>query len=510
VPEPKVYLVGAGPGDPGLVTLRARELIGQADVLVYDYLVDPGLLRWCEEDCEQVYVGKKAGFHALPQDEIEALLVDRFRAGKLVVRLKGGDPFVFGRGGEEARRLAEDGVDFEIVPGVSASLAAAAFAGIPLTHRDTASSVILVTGHEDPSKTAVSVDWRALAVPNTTICIYMGMGRLPEISRELILGGLDPETPAACVQWASLGRQRTCVATLATLPEAVSRERLTAPAMIIVGDVVGFRDTIAWFEKKPLLGRKVAVTRNREQAGKLASRLEAKGAEVLRLPLLSIVPATDPEVEEEVFGELGSYEWIVFSSANGVRCFFDLLIRRYDDLRSLGMLRIAAVGEATARAIRAHHLRVDIVPTRATAEDLADALIATGELDSAKIVVVTGNLGRDVLINRLNEARAIVDRFPVYRTEKTGLSDHPGAQAFRETGADAVLFTSSSAVRSFVDQAEALKPGPDAKRPIAGSIGPITSKTMRKVGMPVDFEAKKSTLDALVDALCEKLGSLDA
>ena len=286
----KVYLVGAGPGDPGLVTLRARELIEEADVLVYDYLVDPCLLQWCKDDCEQVYVGKKAGFHALPQDEIEALLVDRFRAGKSVVRLKGGDPFVFGRGGEEARRLAEDGVDYEIVPGISASLAAAAYAGIPLTHRDAASSVVLVTGHEDPSKTAVTVDWKALAVPNTTICIYMGMGRLTEISRELISGGLDPETPAACIQWASLGRQRTCVATLASLPEAVARDGLTAPAMIMVGEVVRFRDTVAWFEKKPLLGRKVAVTRNREQAGELAVRLERKGAEVLRLPLLPIKP----------------------------------------------------------------------------------------------------------------------------------------------------------------------------------------------------------------------------
>jgi uroporphyrinogen III methyltransferase/synthase len=396
------------------------------------------------------------------------------------------------------------------VPGVSASLAAAAYAGIPLTHRDIASSVILVTGHEDPSKTAVAVDWKALAVPNSTICIYMGMGRLAEISRELIAGGLDPETPAACVQWASLARQRTCVATLATLPEAVSRDGLTAPAMIMVGAVVGLRDTIAWFEKKPLLGRRVAVTRNREQAGELVVRLEERGAEVLRLPLLSIAPASDPEVEEEIFEELGSYDWIVFSSANGVRCFFDLLIKKFEDLRSLGTLRIAAVGEATARAIRAYHLRVDLVPTRATAEDLADALVETGGLDSAKIVVVTGNLGRDVLIDRLNEAQAIVDRFPVYRTEKTDLSDHLGAKSFREQGADAVIFTSSSAVRSFVDQAEALKLGPDAKRPIAGSIGPITSETMRKVGMPVDFEAKKANLDALVDALCQKLGSPDS
>jgi len=508
--EPKVYLVGAGPGDPGLVTLRARELIGQADVLVHDYLVDPGILLWCREECEQIFVGRKAGLHTLPQDEIEALLVARFRAGKSVVRLKGGDPLVFGRGGADVRRLAAEGVDFEIVPGVSASLAAAACSGIPLTHPGIASSVVFVTGNEDPSKSAVTVDWKAVATPNTTICIYMGMENLPEIAARLVAGGLDPETPAACIQWASLSRQRTCVAPVARLAETVAAEGLEAPAIIIVGEVVRHREKLAWFEKKPLFGRRIAVTRNRARAGELAVRLEEKGAEVLRLPLLSILPATDPEVEEEVFEELGSYEWIVFSSANGVRCFFDLLIRRYEDLRALGTMRIAAVGEATARAIRDFHIRVDLTPARATAEDLADALTGTGSLDSAKVLVVTGNMGRDVLIDRLNEARAIVDRFPVYRTEKVDLSDHPGARTFREQGADAVLFTSSSAVRSFVDQAGALKSGPDARHPIAGSIGPITSKTMRKVGMPVDFEAKTPTLDDLVEALCVKLGSPDA
>ena len=505
--DAKVYLVGAGPGDSGLVTLRARALIGEADVLVYDYLVDPNLLQWCKEGCEQIFVGKKPGFHALPQEEIEQLLVDRFQAGKAVVRLKGGDPLVFGRGGEEARRLAEDGVDYEIVPGVSASVAAVAYAGIPLTHRDAASSVVLVTGHEDPSKTAVTVDWKALAVPNMTICIYMGMGRLTEISRELIAGGLDPETPAACVQWASLSRQRICVATLATLPEAVLRDGLTAPAVIIIGKVVHFRETISWFEKKPLLGRRIAVTRNREQSGELATRLETKGAEILRLPLLSIVPSCDPELENEVFADLGSYDWIVFSSANGVRCFFDILIKRYEDLRSLGNLRIAAVGEATAKKIRTYHIRVDLVPSQATTVDLAEALVETGSLDSAKVVVVTGNLGRDILIDRLTEARAIVDRFPVYRTEKTDLSKLSGARAFREHGADAVLFTSSSAVRSFAEQAMFLRLASEARQPIAGSIGAITSETMRKVGMPVDFEAKKATLDAWVDALCETLES---
>lgn len=506
MPESKVYLVGAGPGDPGLVTLRARNLIEQADVLVYDYLVHPGLLDWVRADCEKVYVGKQAGFHSVPQDEIEAILVERWKAGKSVVRLKGGDPLVFGRGGEEARRLAAEGVEYEIVPGVSASLAAASYAGIPLTHREAASSVVFVTGHEDPSKEAVRVDWRALARKETTLCIYMGMGRLAEICDELQAGGLSADTPAACVQWASLPRQRTCEATLGTLAESVKEDGLAAPAIVVIGDVVRMRETISWYEQKPLLGRRVAVTRNRERASDLSTLLEKQGAEVVPLPLLSIVPTVDPEIEEEIYDELGSYDWIVFSSANGVRCFFDRLIERFEDIRSLGMLRIAAVGEATAKAIRAYKLRVDLVPTRATADDLAEALVDTGEIEHAKIVLITGNLGRDVLFDRLNDARAIVDRFPVYRTEKTDLSDHPGATDFRTQGADAILFTSSSAVRSFVAQAGLLKLEEGARRPIAGSIGPITSETMREIGLPVDFEAKQSNLPALVDALVAKLG----
>lgn len=501
----RVYLVGAGPGDPGLVTLRARALIEQADVLVYDYLVHPGLLDWCRADCERVYVGKKAGFHAVPQDEIEAILVDRWKAGKSVVRLKGGDPLVFGRGGEEARRLAADGVAFEIVPGVSASLAAASYAGIPLTHRDAASSVVFVTGHEDPSKEAVSVDWKALARKETTLCIYMGMGRLAEICDELQAGGLSADTPAACVQWASLPKQRTCVANLGTLARRVAEEGLAAPAIVIVGEVVRLRETVSWYEQRPLLGRRVVVTRNRERASDLSELLEDRGAEVVPLPLLSIVPSVDPDTEEEIFEELGTYDWIVFSSANGVRFFFDRLIARYEDLRSLGLLRIAAVGEATARAIRAYHIRVDLVPARATATNLAETLVDVGQIDSSKIILVTGNLSRDVLFDRLHEARAIVDRFPVYRTEKTDLSDHPGAADFRARGADAILFTSSSAVRSFVAQAGALKLEDGAGRPMAGSIGPVTSKTMREVGLPVDFEAKQSNLSALVDALTAKL-----
>jgi uroporphyrinogen III methyltransferase / synthase len=504
----KVFLVGAGPGDPRLLTLRAKELIETADALVYDYLVHPALLEWARADCERVYVGKRAGFHALPQEEIEKLLVEKANAGKRVVRLKGGDPFVFGRGGEEARQLADDGIDFEVVPGISAALAAGAFAGIPLTHRELSSALILLTGHEDPAKVSPAVDWRAYAKSGVTLCIYMGMARLPQIVAELIAGGLDRTTPAACVQWASLGRQRSCAAELGDLPEVAKQAGLAAPAVIIIGEVTRFREKLDWFERRPLFGRRVAITRNREQAGELRSMLEEAGAEVLELPLVSIERSINPSTRDEVFAELGSYDWLIFSSANGVKHFFETFFERFKDLRSLGFVRIAAVGKATARAIEEHRLEVEVVPERATANDLADALIATGSLDSAKVLVVCGNLGSDPLIKRLeSEGRAIVDRFEVYRTTKRDLSSEPAAEEFRQRGADAILFTSSSSARSFLDQAGSLALGPEARRPKAGSIGPSTTSAMRELKLPVDFEADDASLEALIEATAKALSS---
>lgn len=508
MPEGRVFLVGAGPGDPELLTLRGRELLGSADVVVYDRLVHVRLLDWCRPEAELICVGKRVGGSAITQKEIDQLLVRKAKQGHRVVRLKGGDPLVFGRGGEEARHLQKSGVPFEFVPGISAALAASGYAGIPLTHREVASTLVFATGHEDPGKKRVTVDWRALGgLSGATLCIYMGMARLGTILAELQAGGLAPDTPAACIQWASLGAQRTVVGTVSSLEEKVQQAGLSAPAVVIVGDVVRLRDSLAWFEKRPLLGRRIVVTRNREQAGELRHRLENLGAEVLEIPLVQIDQKIDPETANDVFAELGSYDWLVFSSANGVRHFFDAFFARFDDVRSLGLMRIAAVGEATAQPLRDLHLHVDIVPEQPVAEALAQALVDTGSLDNAKIVVVTGSEGRDVLIKTLKEARGIVDRFPVYHTGKTALGEDPVAADFRARGADAVLFTSSSGVRSFVDQAAALKLSPNAVQPLAGSIGPITSETMRTIGMPVDFEAETSSLDALIQALVQRLAS---
>ena len=501
-----VYLVGAGPGDLGLVTFRAKELISTADVLVYDYLVHPELVKWCRPECEIVYVGKQAGFHSIPQEEIETILVKHAKAGRKVVRLKGGDPYVFGRGGEEARTLAKDGISFEVVPGVTAALAAGAYAGIPLTYRNTSTSLVFLTGHEDPTKKQTQVDWRSYgALKHTTLAIYMGMGHLKFILSELVAGGLDPKTPAAVVQWATLGRQRSVAGTAATLAALVEQSGLAAPAIIFIGEVVRGHEAIDWFEHLPLFGRRVAITRTRDQNSELREKLETLGAEVLELPLIQISKYVEKDALVEILTELGGYDWIVFTSANGVRYFFEDFLKGFPDIRALGLLRFACVGKATAREIESYHIKVECMPDTATGDSLADALIATGSLDSAKVIVVTGNLNRDTLVKKLEAARAIVDRLQLYKTEKTDLTADPIANDFREKGADAILFASSSAVQSFTDQAKSLKLAKDAKRPLAGSIGPQTSETMKQVGIDIAFEAKKPSLDSLIEALIKNL-----
>jgi len=502
----KVFLVGAGPGDPGLVTCRAKELLAAADVVVYDYLVHPELLSWCRPECEKIYVGKRPQWHSRPQEEIESLLVAQAQAGRTVVRLKGGDPFVFGRGGEEVRRLAADGIPFEIVPGVTAALAAGAFTGIPLTQRNTSSALVFLTGHEDPQTHALATDWRRYgALLDATLAIYMGMGHLRQILSELVEGGLPSATPAAVVQWASLGSQRSVTGTAATLADLADKLHLTSPAIILVGEVVRGHEKTNWYAQLPLFGRRVVVTRPREQAGELRRKLELLGAQVLELPLIDIKPAVDRDKLVEIFEEIGHYDWLVFTSVNGVRHFFDLFLKGFRDLRALGVMRISCVGSGTARLVRSMHLEVEVCPEGGTSDDLAEAMIATGGLDNTKVLVITGNLNRDVLVKKLEEERAIVDTFQVYENIRTDLRGNPEAEEFRQSGADAVLFASASSVQAFAAQSAALQPVGGGKRPLAGSIGPRTSAAMLKAGITVDFTAKASTLDALVGALVEKL-----
>ena len=501
-----VHLVGAGPGDLGLVTVRARELIKSADVLVYDYLANPKLLNWTSEECEKVYVGKQSGRHSIPQDEIEAILVDRARKGLSVVRLKGGDPFIFGRGGEEVEQLEQDRIPFEIVPGVTAALAAAAYVGIPLTHRDYSSSITFLTGHENPEKHTLNIDFGAYGKVESTLCIYMGIGQLPRIINELKAGGMPGDRPVAIVQWATLNFQGSLFSTIDSVVADLEKSDLGAPAVIIIGEVVARRSETRWFEDRPLMGKRVVVTRAREQAGKLTSLLEQQGAEVLELPFISIECDFDRQQLGEILAGIATYEWILFTSANGVRFFFELFYKAFDDIRCLGPMRIAAVGEATAREIEKHKLKVDLVPEKANADSLADALIQNESIGNIQMLVVTGNQNRETLVQRLEiEGQAIVDTLPLYKTTQTDLNQHPSAVCFRERGADAVLFTSSSTVKSFVRQSEALKLKSDAIKPMFGSIGPLTTKTLKDLDQPVDFESKQANLLHFVQATIESL-----
>lgn len=496
-----VYLVGAGPGNPGLVTLRAKALIESCDVLVYDYLANPALIRWTRSDCEQIYVGKRPNLHAIPQEEIESILIDRASAGKNVVRLKGGDPFVFGRGGEEATQLIAAGLRFEIVPGVTAALGAASSLGLPLTHRDRASSVCFLTGHEDPEKHTMRVDFRRAAQSADTLCIYMGMGKLAYITDELMAGGLPADTPVALVQWATLATQKSLLSTLGQIADAKDKAGLGSPAVIIVGQCARYAESLAWFENRPLFGRRIAVTRNREGSRELSSRLQALGADTLELPLIEVTEAPDTPETDQVLSILHSYQWILFTSPNGVRHFFDKFFRRFEDLRDFGGMRIACIGDSTAREVRQQRLSVDYIPDKATAEDLAEGLLRHESLEHQNVLAITGNRNRDALPTILEKGMAIVDTLSVYQTDLNDLGSLPDAERFRTQGAHAITFTSASAVESFAAQAAKLQLGPQAHRPKTFSIGPLTSKAMKAKGIPVDAEASPHNLDGLIASL---------
>ena len=496
----KVYLIGAGPGDPGLVTVRARELLELADVIVYDNLANSKLLDWTKSDSEKIFVGKSAGRHSIPQDEIEEILVDRANKGKQVVRLKGGDPYVFGRGGEEIDELQIDKIPFEVVPGVTAALATAAYTGIPLSHRDYSSAITFLTGHENAEKHTLSVDFRVYAKTKGTLCLYMGVGQLPRITTELKEGGMAGTTPVAIVEWATLNRQRSVYGTLDTIVEDLEASGLGAPSMIIIGEVVAHRAKTEWFEGRPLFGKRIVVTRAREQAVQLTQMLADQGAEVIELPFISIEQHFDGQRVSEVLAGIAVYEWIIFTSANGVKNFFDLFYKAYDDIRCLGPMRIAAVGSATAREVEKHKLKVDLVPKQANADALAKELIENEGVESVQLLIVTGNQNRENLVARLesDEGRAIVDTLPLYQTSKTDLNQEPSVERFRKEGADAVLFTSSSTVKSFVEQRESLRLEPGARKPTFGSIGPLTTKTLKELKLPVAFEATQSSLEHFV------------
>ncbi|MGN6557928.1 MAG: uroporphyrinogen-III C-methyltransferase [Solirubrobacterales bacterium] len=488
-----VYLVGAGPGDPGLMTARSLELIADADAIFYDRLIPPGALGGAREDAELVYVGKQPGVPSVPQEEIGERLVEAARAGKSVVRLKGGDPFVFGRGGEEGEALREAGIEFEVVPGVTAGVAATAYAGIPVTHRDDASAVAFVTGHEDPEKEESALDWAALARFPGTLVFYMGVKRLGENAAALIEAGRDPDEPAAAIERGTWPGQRTVSATLGTIAEAVAREEVKAPALIVVGQVADRREQLAWLERRPLHGRRVVVTRARTQASGLARALRDLGAEVVELPAIRVESRIDsPEVRQAV-EQLGDYSLVCLTSPNGVRLLFEAMQEAGRDARALVAATVAAIGPGTARALAERGIAADVVPERFVAEALVEAL-ADVEVEGKRVLVARATEARDVLPDALRERGAEVDVVALYETvrEEPDESEIEAAQS-----ADYVTFTSSSTVTNLV---EALGDRFPRNARIV-SIGPVTTEAARTAGLQVDVEAERHDIDGLLGAL---------
>src|SRR3984893_3443855 len=492
----RVYLVGGGPGDLGLVTLRAKECIERADVIVYDHLANPEMLSWARDAAEIIYAGKKAGEHALTQDEINALLVKKAGEGNQVVRLKGGDPFVFGRGAEEAKAIVDAGIQFEIVPGITSAIAAPAYAGIPVTNRAQNSHVTFFTGHEDPAKTESSIDFAALAKLGGTQVMLMGVERIDSITREMLARGVRADLPVALVRWGTTGRQETLVGTLADIAKRVVEAGFEAPAVAVFGDVVALRENLNWYEKRPLSGKRIVVTRTRKQASALSEQLRALGADILELPTIRIEPPTDLREFAELVQDAHAYDWIVFTSANAVEAFFEMFFKLYDDAREIGAARIAAIGPATAQRVRDFHLHVDLQPEEFVAESVVREFQKQGGVENLRILLARAEKARDVLPKKLSDLGAIVDEGLAYRTVPETRDPTGARRRLLEEGADLITFTSSSTVENFLALG---LPWPKGMR--VASIGPITSKTARANGLKIDIEARRHDIEGLVEAI---------
>lgn len=484
----KVYLVGSGPGDPELLTLKAKRIIESADIILYDYFASPGALALAPH-AEKHYVGKRRDDHAFPQKEIGEMLIEHWRSGKQVVRLKGGDPFIFGRGGEECEMLAQAGVPFEVVPGVTAALGAGAYAGIPLTHRDHASHVAFVTGHHPES-----MDWSKIAFAETLV-VFMGAHYYPKLAEQLIAVGRPADTPAAAVSWGTHARQRTAVGTLGTLAETMRTAGVASPAMIYIGGVANLAHHLNWFERLPLHGVRVAILRPRAQADSMLQHLRALGAEAIEYPVLEIAPPSSYQALDQAIEDLPHYDWLLFTSANGVEAFRQRLHQSPYDVRRI-RARIAAIGPATRAALEAMSLKVDHCPPEYVAESLA-ASMAGASLKGKRILLPQAAVARDTAPQALRELGATVDVVEAYRTLPP--QDHPGDFP----GADWIVFTSSSTVKNFLALA-----GPDAlAQAKLASIGPITSETLRKHGFAPTIEATPHTTEGILDAILQHHGS---
>ena len=507
-----VYLIGAGPGDAGLLTVKAKEILTAAEVVIYDKLADEKILSYASANSEKIYVGKSAGNHTLTQDEINKLLVEKSAGKKIVVRLKGGDPFVFGRGGEEAIFLRENKIDFEIVPGVTSAVAVPAYAGIPVTHRGIATSFAVITGHEDPNKIESSINWSKISTGADTLIFLMGMANLPKITAKLIENGRDKKTPAAVIQQGTKSAQKVLITTLENAAADVEKNKFKPPAIFIVGEVVNLREKIQWFDNKILFGKKILVTRTRAQASKLTKKLEYLGADVIEFPTIKISPPSDnfQSLDEAIKkmagwsdGQINSdscrsvdlsicrsnFDWIIFTSANGVEKFFERLKKFKLDARIFSNAKVAVIGSATAEKLSEHGILADLIPEEFRAESLIESL--KDKVDGKKILIARAEVAREILPSELKKFGAEVTIAHAYKTV-------PAAEnSIAIESVDLITFTSSSTVENFV-AAVGEKFLSKAK---TAAIGPITSETLKKFGVNADIVAEKFTIDGLVDAI---------
>lgn len=495
----KVYIIGAGPGDPGLITVKGLKCLKEADVVIYDYLVNEEIVSQAKESVHLIYAGKKGGAHTLPQEEINRRLVDEARQGNIVARLKGGDPFVFGRGGEEAETLAQSGIPFEIIPGVTSAVAVPAYAGIPLTHRTYTSTLAFVTGHEDPTKEESDIDWENLGGIGTVVFL-MGVKNLSHITANLMVHGKHVDTPAALIRWGTTENQETLTGTISDITRKAEDRNFSPPAILVVGEVVNLRDVLNWFETKPLFGRGIVITRPEAQAEEFGSLLRAEGARVIHFPTIKIAPAESYEGLDRVISQLSQYQWIIFTSANGVGFFLKRLHGLGRDLRDLKDVRICAIGPATAATIEKLGIRVDVVPEEFISEGVVKEFEKLN-LKGSRILLPRAEQARDVIPEGLTKLGAKVDVVTAYRTVNSGRDKSELENLIREGKVDAVTFTSPSTVTNFMEimGKEFVIPS----RIKIACIGPVTAAAVKKAGLPADIIQERYTIPGLVEALAE-------
>jgi len=503
-----VYLVGAGPGDPGLLTIKGRECLSRADIIIYDYLANRIFLEYAKDGAELIYVGKKAGCHTISQEEISSLIVDRARKGSVVVRLKGGDPFIFGRGGEEAQELAEAGVDFEVVPGVTSAIAVPAYAGIPLTHRDHTSTVAFITGHEDPTKDGSDIAWDRLATAAGTLVFLMGVGNLPRIAESLMKYGRSSETPVAVIRRGTLPEQRTLVGKLEDIAQLAKENGIKPPAIIVVGDVVGLREELDWFEKRPLFGKRIVVTRAREQASDFLKELTRLGAECIEFPTIEVAPPLSWNELDRSIEALESYQWLLFTSVNGVKYFLMRLEVLGKDVRDLKGLKIGAIGPKTAETWHNLGIRPDLMPDEYRAEGVV-ASFEEHEIKGTRILLPRAEKAREILPEELRKMGADIDVVPAYRTIRPDHDTGSLREMFKKGGIDMVTFTSSSTVTNFVEmfKEDAQELQKWMARVTIACIGPITAKTAEENGFITNLVPSEYTIESLTDSIVQHFSS---